>query len=645
MVPVKMPRDRHSRNHRRRSLPGGTPPGRMRACSSSQTSDNNVLAESRGESAENTSNRESELSLMWLTEIEKIIRQCGDSQEDNKRCNIQISSNTGIEKHGSNAPSRASNLKRHLRNKHPDIFKSVQEHYSEIHKPTSTCSTSKSEQVPLTKYFHNEKITVTMTATKFKKHLIDLVVKNGVALTLFSSPAFIGLNGEMAAKQRVNYMAINVQFIDDERNLAIRTLAVRVTEAQHSSEYIKNLIENILIEYDISKQQILSIVTDNATNMTSAVQKLNVNDEEMEEDPFENIDEEFSESLNIDENETINNAVDDFIGTSNISHMRCAAHTLQLAIRDGLKEKNVANIIVKLRSVAVTARTLKIDAILKRRSGKGAILDQATRWGSTFEMIQRLLELRPYLTDMTNTNVTMTDIQVILSTSSLSEKSNLRDIAVRIKMLTDNDFKDISTSDSENDNDDSSSNSNGSNDFEKHLDNKDKSKRRRLIEETEQNRNRKVTPIAKFNQEFMEAFQNIAKIDRKSKLDVNSAISKYPKIVQDVASIVTALPPTQVSVEPNAIQHIPPEHREETRGQIVHLISSFHSRLHQNTLRPNHDIKTSLFIKQAHKETQQFLEQHPDLVITTADKAKSTIILTKTDYNDKINTLLNDKHK
>ncbi|GLV38299.1 hypothetical protein CBL_05229 [Carabus blaptoides fortunei] len=85
-------------------------------------------------------------------------------------------------------------------------------------------------------------------------------------------------------------------------------------------------------------------------------------------------------------------------------------------------------------------------------------------------------------------------------------KSNLRDIAVRIKMLTNNDFKENF---SENDNGDSSSNSNGSNDFEKYLDNKDKSKRHRLNEETEPNRNRKVTPVAKFNQKFMKALKNI----------------------------------------------------------------------------------------------------------------------------------------
>ena len=39
------------------------------------------------------------------------------------------------------------------------------------------------------------------------------------------------------------------------------------------------------------------------------------------------------------------------------------------------------------------------------------------------------------------------------------------------------------------------------------------------------------------------------KIDRSSKLTVLQAIERYPQIVQKVAYTVTALPPTQVSVE------------------------------------------------------------------------------------------------
>lgn len=39
------------------------------------------------------------------------------------------------------------------------------------------------------------------------------------------------------------------------------------------------------------------------------------------------------------------------------------------------------------------------------------------------------------------------------------------------------------------------------------------------------------------------------KIDRKSKLSVKEAINCYPKILQDAACTITALPPIQVNVE------------------------------------------------------------------------------------------------
>ena len=58
--------------------------------------------------------------------------------------------------------------------------------------------------------------------------------------------------------------------------------------------------------------------------------------------------------------------------------------TLQLAIRDGLKGKHVDRFVSKVCHVAITARTPQIDAILKQKLKKGEIIDQATRWGSTY---------------------------------------------------------------------------------------------------------------------------------------------------------------------------------------------------------------------------------------------------------------------
>ena len=86
-------------------------------------------------------------------------------------------------------------------------------------------------------------------------------------------------------------------------------------------------------------------------------------------------------------------------------------HTLELAICDGLKEKHVDRLDSKVRHIAITARTSKIDANLKRKLKKGVIIDQATRWLSTYLMIQRLLKLKNALLDLSHADLTLTDYQ------------------------------------------------------------------------------------------------------------------------------------------------------------------------------------------------------------------------------------------
>ena len=57
------------------------------------------------------------------------------------------------------------------------------------------------------------------------------------------------------------------------------------------------------------------------------------------------------------------------------------------------------------------------------------------------------------------------------------------------------------------------------------------------------------SPLQLFKTDFNNALPNMEKIDRSSKMSVMNAIPLYPAILQDVAYAVTALPPTQVSVE------------------------------------------------------------------------------------------------
>ncbi|XP_023212677.1 uncharacterized protein LOC111615505 [Centruroides sculpturatus] len=293
-----------------------------------------------------------------------------------------------------------------------------------------------------------------MTGAKFKNLIIEMVVQDSVPLIFFSRPAFLGLNGEMARKlgvsldrenirrliieeavlkkdelrkklkdrlifikmdactrHRVNYFAINVRFIDENNTIVTKTLAVKDTMAHHTGEYLQKLVQEVLEDFKIKKENILCIVTDNASNMLKITEKMNQDNEI----PLEDIHEIFSIDTQIEpiieKEEYLDDIVEEASNMFQIQHMRCAVHTLQLAIRDGLKDSQVAKIITKLRQVATVARTPKIDAILRRRARKGIILDQPTHWGSTYLMVKRLLELKTFLEDLDNPSVLLTENQ------------------------------------------------------------------------------------------------------------------------------------------------------------------------------------------------------------------------------------------
>ena len=371
---------------------------------------------------------------------------CQSKEEDGTPCGAKISANFGTTDRA--APTRVSNLKRHLERFHAKVFAAVVEADS---KETETSKSMHQEQARFQKFFTQNKVTLNMTCAVFKKCLIDLVVKNGVAMSLFSQPAFCTLVGEMAKKfgvslertnirkliideasknkgalrknlegkyiylkmdaatrHRVNYFAINVRFVGDDGKIVTKTLAVRDTRAHHDSSYLHRLIEDILAEFEIKKGQILCIVSDNASNMVKTVEKLNEtgfgNDSASDgETNTQGDSEEF-----LEEDDTLDDITEEASLLCKISHMRCAVHTLQLAIRDGIKHSQAASLVTKIRKVATAARTLKIDSILKRRANKGALIDQATRWGSTYLMINRLLDLKSFLEDIDNPSLSLT---------------------------------------------------------------------------------------------------------------------------------------------------------------------------------------------------------------------------------------------
>ncbi|XP_039441388.1 uncharacterized protein LOC120422101 [Culex pipiens pallens] len=388
-------------------------------------------------------------------------------ENEKKACGAPISAFRGNDV---SKPSRTYNLKRHLLRHHPNIHEEVLKKDSENEKLASTSSKkhklTETKQSAIRQFFTNDKMTITMTEKKFRQSIIGMVVHDNVAIQFFSKPSFKGLNGEIAQKlgvslereniramvigeanskkeelkrilknrfifvkvdactrHRVNYLAINVRFVAENGKAITKTLAVKDTEAHHAGDYLKCMLQEVFTEFGIVKERILCIITDNAANMISMMKCINQNNENLsdesedsaEDDDVQPTDDLIEEKCYKDPNESflteLESSVEQASRKIEVEHMRCAAHTLQLAVRDGLKDKEADKLIRRLRKIAVAARVPKTDAIIKRKAKKGAILDQATRWGSTYMMIQRLIELRPILDDLDNESVMMNQSQ------------------------------------------------------------------------------------------------------------------------------------------------------------------------------------------------------------------------------------------
>ena len=139
-----------------------------------------------------------------------------------------------------------------------------------------TSRNTHASQAVMTQFLVPKKINITMTPQLFKNHVIELVSKNGLPLSLFKQSGFLGIIGEMAeifgislnrenirnqvideaskqkeelkellkgqliylkmdacTRHRVNYFAINVRFVDESNMM--------VTNKEHYQVFKKIL--------------------------------------------------------------------------------------------------------------------------------------------------------------------------------------------------------------------------------------------------------------------------------------------------------------------------------------------------------------------------------------------------------------------
>lgn len=202
----------------------------------------------------------------------------------------------------------------------------------------------------------------------------------------------ISLKIDSATRLDRTFFAVNVQYIENA-SVVIKTLGVTEMWDRSTSDYLREKLLYILRKYQINVDQIFTITSDNGANMLKLTRSMNdilkgdISDDE-DSDP------ECSDQL-LD----INFQSDDDVPYE-ITTVRCAAHSLQLAIQDALKEDESLPIIEHARWIVRKLRTPTMKNFIKSAKKNKAILDNNTRWHSTFDMLERLKTLKDFCSEV-----------------------------------------------------------------------------------------------------------------------------------------------------------------------------------------------------------------------------------------------------
>ncbi|XP_018376455.1 PREDICTED: uncharacterized protein LOC108769763 [Trachymyrmex cornetzi] len=215
-----------------------------------------------------------------------------------------------------------------------------------------------------------------------------------------------------------SFLGVNIQYIKGTK-IILRTLALKELQEKHTGEYIKTILKNVCFSFNISLDQIYSITTDNGANMLKAVRILTYEDEDCDNNILE--ENENNIDYNSEENEANEYEIDNLSVFENINviedltsnnetsilsltGIRCAAHTLQLAVDDALKRaKSISQLILKARNLAKKLRTQTFIYLIRKQNLKKPTLDCPTQWCSIIDMLENLLLLQDYCEELSVT--------------------------------------------------------------------------------------------------------------------------------------------------------------------------------------------------------------------------------------------------
>ncbi|XP_056323703.1 zinc finger BED domain-containing protein 4-like [Danio aesculapii] len=381
-------------------------------------------------------NRQTEMSELGLGRKRRI-DIWSNFTYDNKD-NKSVCKPCGVKIAGKNT----TNLKRHLQTAHPEIHTKIQK-MSDDHGPggnKASDATSPTQQQAISDFLRSSKYKTESKEQQTKEQAIARWIgRTGLPLTTIEDEDFVLMMGmvdgrltvpkktkisnlietqyeherqkfreSLATARKVSigldlwtkkgltasFLAISACYFCVEKSKPEHILlALQQVGHPHTAQAIKACVDKCMQEWTIPKEKILTVITDNGSNMVAAFKNTTAEETSSEDD---------SPGSTIESDSEIDDQRYRHVDME-LDRTPCVVHTIQLVVHMLQKETTVKRVLDKARSVVKLFRKSSVATQkLLDQCGVIVVNDCPTRWSSSFNMITRLLKVKDAVCQISN---------------------------------------------------------------------------------------------------------------------------------------------------------------------------------------------------------------------------------------------------